>query len=61
MVLYTAFIKNLTFGALIAALAAHKDFSAPLREVFKYYQTSEDVKVRWLELQKLLHPAKAII
>ena len=58
---YLVIEGNLTFGALIAALAAHKDFSAPLREVFKYYQTSEDVKVRWLELQKLLKPVKVIV
>lgn len=25
-------------GALIAVLAAHKDFSVPLKELFRYYQ-----------------------
>src|SRR3546814_6415641 len=36
---------KLSFGALIAVLVAHKDFSAPLRELFRYHRTMEDVRV----------------
>ncbi len=52
---YLVIEQKLTFGALVAALAAHKDFSAPLKELFKYYQTSEDVRIRWVELSRLLY------
>jgi ABC-type multidrug transport system fused ATPase/permease subunit len=41
---------SLTLGALVAALAAHKDFSAPLRELLRYYETREDVRIRYAEL-----------
>ncbi|WP_132298143.1 ABC transporter ATP-binding protein [Marinobacterium mangrovicola] len=51
---YLVIEGQLTFGALIAALAAHKDFAAPLRELFKYYQTLEDVRMRWDELVGLI-------
>lgn len=45
---------NLSFGALVAVLSAHKDFSAPLKELFRYYQTMEDVKVRYDEIRNFL-------
>lgn len=51
---YLVLNDGLTFGALIAALAAYKDLSSPLKELFKYYQTAQDVKVRWVALQKVL-------
>lgn len=51
---YLVIEEKLTFGALIAALTAHKDFAAPLRELFKYYQTLEDVRMRWEELVVLI-------
>ena len=30
---------DLTLGALVAVLAAYKDFSAPLKELFRYYRS----------------------
>jgi ABC-type bacteriocin/lantibiotic exporter with double-glycine peptidase domain len=45
----------LTIGALVAALAAYKDISAPLRELFQYYQVREDVKIRYTALQDFIH------
>ena len=41
---------RLTLGALVAVLAAYKDFSAPLRELLRHYQAVEDVRVRYQEL-----------
>ncbi len=41
---------RITLGALVAVLAAHKEFSAPLKELFRYYQALEDVRVRYLEI-----------
>lgn len=51
---YLVIEDRLSFGALIAVLAAHKDFSAPLRELLKYYQTMEDVRVRFGETRRFL-------
>ena len=38
----------------MAVLAAYKDFSAPLRELFRYYQTTEDVRIRYEEMLRFL-------
>lgn len=51
---YLVIEDRLSFGALVAVLAAHKDFSAPLRELLKYYQTLEDVRVRFHETRRFL-------
>ncbi|HOT82150.1 conserved membrane hypothetical protein [uncultured Defluviicoccus sp.] len=49
---YLVIEGKITFGALVAVLAAHKDFSAPLRELLMYYQVAEDVRVRYREMQR---------
>ncbi|WP_448325935.1 ABC transporter ATP-binding protein [Sulfitobacter sp. M13] len=41
---------RISLGALVAVLAAHKDFSAPLKELFSYYQTLEDTRIRYQEI-----------
>jgi len=41
---------RITLGALVAVLAAHKDFSAPLKELFRYYQALEDTRIRYQEI-----------
>lgn len=51
---YLVIEGRLTLGALVAVLAAYKDFSAPLRELFRYYQTSEDVRIRYEEMLRFL-------
>jgi ABC-type bacteriocin/lantibiotic exporter with double-glycine peptidase domain len=51
---YLVIEDRLSFGALVAVLAAHKDFSAPLKELLRYYQTMEDVRVRFDETQQFL-------
>ena len=45
---------RISLGALIAVLAAHKDFSAPLKELFRFYQQLEDTKVRYREVLRFL-------
>ena len=42
--------ERITLGALIAVLAAHKDFSAPLKELFRFYQQLEDTRIRYKEI-----------
>ena len=46
---------RITLGALVAVLAAHKDFSAPLKELFNYYQTLEDTRIRYQEIMAFLN------
>ena len=46
-------------GALVAVLAAYKDFSAPLRELFRHYQGAQDVFVRYEDLLRHLAPEEA--
>lgn len=41
---------SLSFGSLVAVLAVYKDLSDPLKELFGYYQNSEDVRVRYEEI-----------
>jgi hypothetical protein len=43
-----------SFGALVAALAAHKYCSAPLHELPMYCQISEDVGVGYHEMQRFV-------
>ena len=45
---------TLSLGALVAVLAAYKDFSAPLRELFRYYQSAEDVRIRYSAMLEFL-------
>jgi ABC-type multidrug transport system fused ATPase/permease subunit len=45
---------KVSFGALVAVLAAHKDFSTPLRELLMYYQVTQDVRVRYREVQRFV-------
>jgi len=47
---YLVIEGDLSLGSLVAILAAYKDFSAPLRELFRYYQSAEDVRIRYSEV-----------
>jgi ABC-type multidrug transport system fused ATPase/permease subunit len=47
---------RISLGALVAVLAAHKDFSSPLKELFRYYQTLEDTRIRYQEITKFFSP-----
>jgi ABC-type multidrug transport system fused ATPase/permease subunit len=51
---YLVIEAKISFGALVAVLAAHKDFSAPIRELLMYYQITEDVRVRYREMQRFV-------
>ena len=56
---YLVIEGSLTIGALVAVLAAYKDFSAPVKELFKYYQSLEDVRIRYEAVEEFLavkHP-----
>jgi len=57
---YLVIEGDLTLGALVAVLAAYKDFSAPLRELFRYYQSMEDVRIRYDEIGRFLGLGKSL-
>ena len=44
---YLAITGHITVGALVAALAAFKDMSSPWKELLAYYNTTQDVAIRW--------------
>lgn len=41
---------HLSIGALIAAIAGHKDMVAPWKELLKYYQMQQDAKIKYEQL-----------
>ncbi|XDA98537.1 ABC transporter transmembrane domain-containing protein [Sulfitobacter sp. LCG007] len=44
---YLAITGSITVGALVAALAAYKDLSAPWKELLDYYNQIQDMSLRW--------------
>ncbi len=38
---------EISLGALVAVLAAYKDLSSPWKEILKYYQVKEDIRVKY--------------
>ncbi|MFK7858189.1 MAG: ABC transporter transmembrane domain-containing protein [Granulosicoccus sp.] len=44
---YLAIMGHITVGALVAALAAFKDMSSPWKELLTFYNTTQDVALRW--------------
>lgn len=53
---YLVIQGELSFGALVAVLAAYKDLSAPWKELLNYYQTKEDARVKYELLVETFHP-----
>ncbi|MBX2839734.1 MAG: cyclic nucleotide-binding domain-containing protein, partial [Gammaproteobacteria bacterium] len=49
---YLAITGHITVGALVAALAAFKDMSSPWKELLAYYNTTQDVALRWEQVTK---------
>jgi ABC-type bacteriocin/lantibiotic exporter with double-glycine peptidase domain len=52
---------RISLGALVAVLAAHKDFSAPLKELFRYYQTLEDTRIRYQEITMFFSKSQRLL
>ncbi len=57
---YLVIRGSLSFGALVAVLAAYKDISAPWKEMLKYYQDLEDVRLRYGLLVENFHPPRML-
>ena len=53
---YLVIRGELSFGALVAVLAAYKDLSDPWKELLNYYQIKEDSCVKYDLLVETFHP-----
>ena len=47
---------DITFGALVAVLAAYKDLASPWKELLRYYQLMEDVKIKYDQVIEQFEP-----
>ena len=47
---YFVIIGKLSLGALVAVLAAYKDLSSPWKELLKFYQITEDTRVKYKQI-----------
>ncbi len=56
---YLVVLGDLTFGALVGVLAAYKDLTPSLKELFNYYQREQDVKVRYKGIREYLYDSSS--
>ena len=54
---YLVIKGDLTFGALVAVLAAYKDLSSPWKELLTYYQRLADSKIKYDQVVEQFDPA----
>lgn len=57
---YLAIKGHITVGALVAALAAFKDMSSPWKELLTYYNTTQDVALRWEAVTERFAPSSLV-
>lgn len=57
---YLAIKGHITVGALVAALAAFKDMSSPWKELLAYYNTTQDVALRWEAVTEKFAPSPLV-
>jgi len=57
---YLAIKGEITVGALVAALAAYKDLSAPWKELLLYYNQTQDMALRWTIVTERFAPHNMI-
>ncbi len=53
---YLVIQGNLSLGALVAALAAHKDLSTPWNELLAYYNQLQEAQLRWTVVTERFAP-----
>jgi ABC-type bacteriocin/lantibiotic exporter with double-glycine peptidase domain len=54
---YLVIQGQITLGALVAVVAAHKDLASPWKELLTYYQTMFDVKIKYEQTVAQFAPA----
>jgi putative ABC transport system ATP-binding protein len=57
---YFVITKQLSFGALVAVLAAFKDMSSPWKELLDYYQNQQDVAIKYEQVVEQFHVADMV-
>ena len=53
---YLVIAGDLTFGALVAVLAAYKELAAPWKELLTWYQQKEDVRIKYEQVIEQFDP-----
>lgn len=53
---YFVITGKLSLGALVAVLAAYKDLASPWKELLKYYQITEDTRVKYKQIIDQFQP-----
>jgi putative ABC transport system ATP-binding protein len=53
---YLVIQGDLTFGALVAVLAAYKELAAPWKELLAWYQQKEDVRIKYEQVIEQFDP-----
>lgn len=53
---YLAIKGHISVGALVAALAAFKDMSSPWKELLTFYNTTQDMALRWVTVIERFAP-----
>jgi putative ABC transport system ATP-binding protein len=54
---YLVIRGTLSFGALVAVLAAYKDMSSPWKELLDFYQQKEDSRIKYDQIVEQFQPA----
>jgi putative ABC transport system ATP-binding protein len=54
---YFVIMGELSFGALVAVLAAYKDLSSPWKELLDFYQQKEDSRIKYDQIVEQFQPA----
>jgi putative ABC transport system ATP-binding protein len=54
---YLVIRGNLSFGALVAVLAAYKDLASPWKELLDFYQQKEDSRIKYAQIIEQFQPA----
>ncbi len=57
---YLVIRGNLSFGALVAVLAAYKDLASPWKELLDFYQIKEDSRIKYEQIIEQFQPAGMI-
>ncbi len=57
---YLVIRGDLSFGALVAVLAAYKDMSAPWKELLLWYQQKEDARIKYEQVVEQFEPTGMI-
>src|SRR5947208_10906279 len=57
---YLVICGNLSFGALVAVLAAYKDLASPWKELLDFYQIKEDSRIKYEQIVEQFQPAGMI-